>query len=135
MTDAFSEVIAKRAERSQVDFEIEFFESIVRRAPNYIDALRSLAELLTRKGMHERGLTIDSRLAELLPNDSIVAYNLACSLALNGRRRDALERLWLAVGLGYCDWQHLESDRDLDSLRSEPAFRKLLAHMRGRKRR
>ena len=112
--------------KSQLDFEIDFFDSILRRAPHYIDVLRCQGELLNRKGAHERAVKIDRRLAELLPEDCVVTYNLACSLAMLGRRGEAIETLRRALEQGYRDFDYLHADADLDGLRGEAAFERLL---------
>lgn len=125
-------VIAPLRDRSQIDFEIEFFQTILDRSPNYVEVLRALAELYTRKGLHAQGLGLDLRLVELLPKDCFVRYNLACSLALAGRKSEAIDRLREAIGLGYIDWQHMEADPDLGTLRKEPAYLQLVRELRTR---
>lgn len=110
----------------QLDFDIAFYESVLERAPDYLDVLRCQGELLTRKGLHERALKIDRRLAELAPADCIVHYNLACSLAMTGSRCEALAALRCALESGYDDFDYLETDADLDGLRQEPAYRALM---------
>jgi len=119
-------ILARLGERSQLDFDIAFYESILQRDPNYVDVLRCQGELLTRKGLHERALKIDRRLAKLLPNDAIVRYNLACSLALNGKPDEAVSALRRALECGYTDFDHLESDGDLAALRDHPEYLELL---------
>jgi len=119
---------AKRqlAARSQLDFDLEFYESILRRAPRYVDVLRCQGELLNRKGLHDRAVLVDRQLAELLPDDCVVQYNLACSLARIGQRAEAIESLRRALEQGYRDFDYLHADGDLDALRGEPAFERLL---------
>jgi hypothetical protein len=112
--------------QSQIDFDIAFYEAIVERGSDYVDVLRCLGELLSRRGLHERALAIDRRLANLAPGDCVVQYNLACSLALGGFDDEALAALKAAFNAGYRDFAHLAEDRDLDSLRDKPAFRALL---------
>lgn len=112
--------------KSQLDFDLDFYDGILRRAPNYVDVLRCQGELLNRKGLHERALLIDRRLAGLLPHDCVVQYNLACSLARLGRRREAIKALRKAIEEGYSDFDYLLADGDLDDLRGEPAFKRLL---------
>lgn len=119
-------LIARFAERSQADFEIEFFDRILQRDAKYIDVLRCQGELLTRKGLHQRALEVDLRLAELLPHDCIVHYNLACSLALGQREHEAIEELRAAIEQGYDDFGFMITDADLDSLRENPGYRALL---------
>ncbi len=62
----------------------------------------------------------------LLPDDPTFAYNLACALALQGLRDDALETLREAVTLGFRDVDHIRRDPDLATLRAHPAFEAVL---------
>ena len=120
------ERIEALAQQSQLDFEIDFFRRILDHQPDYLDVLRCQGELLSRKGLHEQALEVDRRLVRLLPDDCVVQYNLACSLAVGGLREDAISALRAALAHGYDDFDHLECDGDLDVLRDEPAYRALL---------
>jgi hypothetical protein len=120
-------VVASFRDRSQLDFDLAFFDQLLQREPDYVDVLRCQGELLTRKGQHERALVIDRRLVVLLPGDSVVHYNLACSLALLGEPHDAIAALRRSLECGYSDLDYLKIDSDLDSLRDEPEFRALLS--------
>ncbi len=116
--------------REDTAFEIRFYEGILTRSPDFVDALFPLAELYTRTGLYEKGLETDQKLAKLCPRDSGVFYNLACSLALTGSKNSALETLEKAVDLGYCDGDHMKNDPDLKSLHGEDAFQALLKRLR-----
>jgi tetratricopeptide (TPR) repeat protein len=120
------DVKAVLGEQKQVDFDIAFYEHILQRNPDYVDVLRLIGELLTRRGFHARALTVDRRLARLRPNDSTVLYNLACSLSLSGLTSEGIVALRRALVQGYSDFEHLELDRDHDHLREAPEFAKLL---------
>jgi hypothetical protein len=56
-------------------------------------------------------------------------YNLACALALAGKRDDALATLEQAVARGWTDAAHMAADTDLVSLRGEPRFKALAAKL------
>src|ERR1051325_2887055 len=58
---------------------ISFIEGVVRRDPNYVDALQLLGDHYTQRGRYAEGLKVDERLAQLEPRDPSVFYNLACS--------------------------------------------------------
>jgi tetratricopeptide (TPR) repeat protein len=120
-------VVAGFRDRSQLDFDLAFFDQLLEREPDYVDVLRCQGELLTRKGQHERALVIDRRLVLLLPDDSVVHYNLACSLALLGEPREAIAALRRSLECGYRDLAYLKIDADLDTLRDEPDFQTLLS--------
>ncbi len=110
----------------QVDFEISFYEKLIKDKPDFIDALIPLAEAYTKKGRCEEGLKIDKRLAKLLPDEPIIFYNLACSFALVGGKREAITALKKAIQFGYRDFNHMKRDPDLKSLHEEEVFQKLI---------
>src|SRR5581483_2781174 len=96
-------LVAAFRDQSQLDFDLAFFDQILEREPDFIDVLRCLGELLTRDALHERALAVDERLVALLPDDSVAQYNLACSLALLGESRAAIDALRRALECGYDD--------------------------------
>jgi hypothetical protein len=57
---------------------------------------------------------------------AISAYNAACGYALSGQKEEALDWLEMSVKSGYADFDHLRKDTDLDGLRSEKRYKKLL---------
>lgn len=107
------------------DFEIGFYEGILQSRPDYVDVLIPLAEAYTRHGEYEKGLEMDRRLSILCKTDPTVHYNLACSYALLGRKKEAIKALQYATELGYSDFAHLRRDADLKSLHGEPEFEAL----------
>jgi len=113
------------------DFEIEFYESILKRNPKYTDVIALLGELYTRTGRITDGLRMDRRLVRLQPENATAHYNLACSLALKKRRSEALSTLRKAISLGYDDFDWLLQDPDLENLKNHPDFLQLLKPPRG----
>jgi len=112
----------KRSRKKRKDFEILFYEKLLEKRPNFIQALSCLGEAYTRKGFYEEGLKIDRKLVQLKPEDPIVHYNLSCSLSLLGKTEEALEELKKAVLLGYDDFSYLLEDPDLENVRKLPTF-------------
>ena len=110
----------------QLDFDVDFFERLLARKADSVEVLRILAELVSRKGLVQRAVELDRRLVDLLPNDFLARYNLACSLARAGRSDEAIDSLSRAILLGYDDLAHMEADPDLESLRNHPDFQALL---------
>ncbi|MCK6446960.1 MAG: hypothetical protein L6Q99_11255 [Planctomycetes bacterium] len=113
-------------------FESEFYATALRHRPDNLAALAELATAYTRLGRLTEGLALDRRLAELDPQNPVVHYNLACSLALVGECEKALDTLEHAVALGYEDADHLERDEDLGNVRTDERFVRLLARLRQR---
>jgi tetratricopeptide (TPR) repeat protein len=113
----------KRRESKDLDVKIQFMEGIVRRDPEYIEALQLLGDHYTQRGKYQEGLKVDERLSRLEPANPLVFYNLACSYSLIGEVDLAVTALDKALGLGYRDFKWLAKDPDLKTLRKHPLFR------------
>jgi len=112
-----------RKETRELDTKIEFMEGVVRRDPEYVEALQLLGDHYTQRGRFDQSLIIDERLARLEPRNPLVFYNLACSYSLNSDFNLAAAALEKALKLGYRDFKWLAKDPDLRPLRQHPLFR------------
>lgn len=120
--------MAKKTE--DPEFEMRFFESVLKREPAYTEVVEILGGLYTKHGRIADGLRMDRKLVKLLPQNATAHYNLACSLALSKRKNDALRSLRQAVELGYKDIDWMQQDPDLDGLKALPAFHALLTQLK-----
>ena len=114
-----------RREARELDVKIEFMEGIVRRDPEYVEALQLLGDHYTEIGQFEKGLQVDRKLSRLEPRNPVVFYNLACSHSLIGQADLAVAALEKALLLGYRDFKWLAKDPDLRTLRKHPLFRSI----------
>src|ERR1700733_8445347 len=96
---------SSRANQRDLDVKIEFMEGVVRRDPNYVDALQLLGDHYTQRGLYLEGLKVDERLARLEPKSPLVFYNLACSYSLTDQFDRAALALERAIQLGYSDFK------------------------------
>jgi tetratricopeptide (TPR) repeat protein len=112
-----------RSAQRDLDIRIEFIEGLVRRDPDYVDALQLLGDHYTQRGRFTEGLQVDERLARLQPEEPLVFYNLACSYALTDQFDRATHALDQALNLGYRDFTWLAKDPDLQKLRQQPVYR------------
>ncbi len=112
--------------RSNLDFELSFFESLHKRMPKDIRVASMLAHIYTKVGRIDSGLKMDRKLVRLDPEDPTAHYNLACSLSLKGRKAEAVKVLRTAISLGYSDFDWMQHDPDLIALVDYPGFRELL---------
>jgi len=119
-----------RASQRDLDTKITFLAGIVRRDPDYVDALQLLGDHYTQRGLFLEGLKVDERLAQLEPTSSLVFYNLACSYSLTDQFDRAVQALDRALDLGYRDFTWLARDPDLKKLRKHPAYEDLKAKIR-----
>ena len=117
-----------------LDFEIKFYESFLKKRPGYIQAMVALGDAYTKRGLYEKGLEIDKRVAELKDDDPTVFYNLSCSYSLLGSIDKAIEALKKAIKLGYRDFKWLEQDPDQENLRKSPEYNLLIKSLFKKKR-
>ncbi|MCX6305771.1 MAG: transglutaminase domain-containing protein [Bacteroidetes bacterium] len=53
-------------------------------------------------------------------------YNLCCTYSLNGDHAMALAYLEKSIKAGYCDYSHMQEDKDLDNIRNDKEFKILV---------
>ncbi len=110
-------------QKKDLDFEISFYENILKRTPEFSEALIALGDAYTKKGFYVKGLEVDKKLSILKPEDPIIFYNLACSFSLLRDIEKSLDALQKAVLLGYDDFVYMQKDTDLDNVRSDVRFK------------
>lgn len=103
-------------------FEMGFYENVLKEAPDFIEALSALGDLYTKEGYYEKGLEVDKRLARLRPDDGVILYNLACSYSLLNDVPRARSTMKAALENGYEDIEYLLQDTDLLNLLSDAKF-------------
>jgi tetratricopeptide (TPR) repeat protein len=121
---------SSRASQRDLDIKIEFMEGLVRRDPDYVDALQLLGDHYTQHGRFAEGLKVDEHLARLEPRSPLVFYNLACSCSLMEQFDRAARALEKALQLGYRDFRWLAKDPDLRKLRQQPVYRDIEVKIR-----
>ena len=112
-------------EKRELDIEIDFLSGLVKRDPAYVEALQLLGDNYTKRGCFNDGLKIDEHLSKLLPDDSMVFYNLACSYSLTDRIDESITALNKAVLLGYEDSKWMDTDPDLNKVRTDPRYQSI----------
>ncbi len=111
---------------SDKEFQIAFYEDLLRRGPDDTTVLELLAGLYTETGRIDEGLTLDLRNVRLDPHNPGAHYNLACSLALKNRKDEAFASLKTALEKGFSNVGWMIKDPDLRSLRGDPRFTSLV---------
>ncbi len=88
-------------------------------------------ELLGEKKFDE-SVEAFKKCIELRPDDSTPYYNVACALSLKGEKEKAIDWFEKALAKGFDDEKHVEQDSDLDPIRGEKRFQKVLAKAFGK---
>ena len=128
LTHAISD-LRKKAERKEDSADRliarrvrdQFFVELRQEAANYFESQD-----------FERAAHSLSVATQVAPDNPRLFYNLACALSRGGRRSDALAALKTAVDKGFADLTSLETDSDLDQIRKEAAFQRMLASLRSK---
>jgi tetratricopeptide (TPR) repeat protein len=84
------------------------------------------ASVLMRRKDYKRAEVYLKRARLFAPKSNGLAYNLACALARNGKKDQAVKMLAEAVKLGFTKYGHIKKDPDLESLREEPGYKKIV---------
>lgn len=113
-----------------LDFEISFYEKLLEKRPDFVQALMALGNGYTKRGDFKKGLEVDLRLSQLRKDDPLVHYNLACSYSLLGLIENAFSSLKAAVGLGYQDFDYMRRDPDLENLRKDERFQYIFKELK-----
>ena len=113
-----------------LDFEIAFYETLLKDKPEFVDALIALGDVYTKRGHYKEGLKVDLKLSELKPNDAVVHYNLDCSYSLLEEADECLGVLRKAIELGYREFDYMSEDPDLEYIRKDPRYKALILSLR-----
>lgn len=71
---------------------------------------------------YQAALELIQERLKVAPNDANMLYNAACANALLGHEDDAASTLLRAVKAGFRDFDHLQVDPDLKSIRQHPTY-------------
>jgi tetratricopeptide (TPR) repeat protein len=126
LTSPLPEALIERFREDQEAFDIRFLEDVLARLGEEREVLEHLGHLYTRTGRYRDGLAVDQRLVALKPRDPIAYYNLACSHSLLKQAGAALAALRKAIELGYRDFDHMQTDPDLEHVRGDPRWADLV---------
>lgn len=77
-------------------------------------------------GNNERAKECCKQTITHLGDDDSSNYDAACLYSLIGDKDTALDYLQTALQKGYCDFSHIETDSDLDNIRNEQRFIKVV---------
>lgn len=88
--------------------------------------LHSEAVNKLRSKEYDQAEEILQRILRSFPGDQLALYNLTCIYSLQNKKEKAIEYLGRSIEAGYTNYRHIESDSDLDNIREEEGYKKLL---------
>lgn len=79
-----------------------------------------------QSGQYQKAVKCFNQVLEKEPKAVPVLYNAACTYSLMGEKDKAIDYLAKAVENGFNDKQHIEQDKDLDNIRREKGYLKVI---------
>ena len=118
----------KRNEEAQVAYRkaLSVAQEHMELNPDDPRAATMCAVACCRLGQPGRGLEWAERALHIDPDDAGVRYNVACLYALEGSSERAIDCLEEAFRRGFGNKEWIARDPDLESLRDDPRYQKLL---------
>lgn len=87
-------------------------------------ALKAIELLQAKK--YDEAIAVYLEILKVKPNDEQSLYNIACAYALARKPDDAAACLLKAVEAGFTDFELIQSDPDLQSVRNNETYRKII---------
>lgn len=133
----FSEFAKKQNNESLLKQSIQQFEKILEIKPDDIDVLDNYAATLIHisrinndKNMLDKSLAILQKIVKTMPSNT---YNLACYYSITNQNDLAKDNLFKALTYDTLpNFDHLNTDKDLDNIRKELWFIELLEHLKAK---
>ena len=108
------------------DAAIAQYEKVLSLDPGLAPALNNMGLAYKQKAAYGKALDAFLEMVGRWPDNAAASYNIACVYALQNEEQDALKWLQRAVDNGYANWERIQTDPDLENIRSSPGFSNLL---------
>ena len=115
--------------RNKKDYDkaIKDYDEAIRLDPKYALAFHNRGIAWKKQKQYDRAIKDYDEALRLDPKYGSPLCGKACCFALQGKTDLAIENLGKALELGYRDFEYIEKDSELDSIRDDPRYKKLLA--------
>ncbi len=109
------------------------FEKAVSLRPGFMDAVNNLVAFYRERGEYGKGIEFLKKTVSFCPDSTIsIYYNIACLYSLWGKKADAVKWLKKSIDKGFCLWDLLKNDRDLENIRDTEYYRKVTGKAEGK---
>jgi tetratricopeptide (TPR) repeat protein len=103
------------------DLAIADYDTAIKAKPGYEKAYFNRGNAYYAKGQYEEAIDDYTKAIELNPQNPYPHYNMACIYSVR-----ACEQLRKSVEKGFKDWDSMEKDEDLDTIRSSPCYKEIM---------
>jgi len=108
----------------------DHYREMIEKHPKDAQAWFMLGFSVHYQGRYEEARELFLNSEELGSNKGLVHYNLACGYAQQGNEKKALDELEIAMQVGFNQPDWAEEDPDLESIRTNENFQKIVQKMR-----
>jgi len=116
---------------SQPEKAVEHYEAALSIKPDYLDALVDSAALYIEQKQYDKALTAYTKAYDQTKNRPEIVLGLATTYALKNSTEESLNWIKKLIGLGYKNWQRLETDKNLETLRASSEFQDIINKLKG----
>ena len=114
-------------QEGQTHEAIRHFKEALRLKPDFPEPLHNLGLVFSSMGRLQESLDYFKKTVSLAPHyNPVVYYNIACIFGRMHQPEASIEWLGDAVRHGYENWDLIQSDPDLDSIRNHPGYQRLI---------
>lgn len=128
---AFSYEFNLKGERGAKDADyqnaIKYYKQLIEKDPDLLLAPFNLGLVYAKQKNYKEAIkTTEEALKKSTEKNDKVYYNLACFYSLDGEKNSAIKNFEEAVKLGFRDFDKIAEDKDLDNIRDEKKFIKIV---------
>ncbi len=129
-TKALSRTAQDAVQEGDWEVAVASFRKLTEVDPKDARAWHMLGYSLHAQGKLDEALVVHEKAATFPEVGGVASYNCACVHALRGDKEKAIAWLEKAADKGFGNVEHIENDSDMDGLRSDPRFQKVIAKMK-----
>lgn len=111
-------------QKNKIEDAEKLYKEVLAEEPSNNSVIMKLAGLYHSNKNYEEAIKYYSQLTP--GGNPFVLYNLACSFSMNGNKEEALNSIQQSVDKGFSQIGLLKTDTDLENIRNEEKFSKIL---------
>ncbi len=109
------------------------YDKAIEIKPDYPNVWKNKGLALAGLGRYKEAIKACNKAIQIKPDFSPAYYNLACIYSLKEDKAKALEYLEIAIDKGYDKLKHIEQDKELDFIRDDPEYKRIIKKLKAKK--
>jgi len=113
-------------QKGEIELAIQQYEISTALMPTAKNPLQKLAYLYTKTRDYDKAISTYIYLLKIYPQKYSCDYNISCLYALKNDKKKSTTWLKKAIEKGYCNWNMIQKDPDLQNIRNTLFYKKLM---------